>query len=379
MAREFGADIAEIAKIAAVPMILDAICRTTGMGFAAIAQVTEDHWIACAVRDGSNLGITPGAELQVETTICRDVRQSETAIIIENLAEHGKYFGHPVAAQGIQSYISMPIVLAGGRFFGTLMAVDRAPAGLDTPEITGMFRLFAELIAFHLAALEPAAKAAREDEFIALLGHELRNPLATINVSAWMLERARLEGKPASMVGAIRNSVVRMAGLIDNMLDFAEGRLDGPLTIEIDDDEPLEPVLNAVVAECASYWPDRKLEAQIALTDPVRCDRGRIAHMFSNLLRNAFVYGAPDQPIEVRAATADGVFELSVCNGGDPIAAEIQARLFRPFARGSDPLGRHGLGLGLYIAAAIARAHGGRLEVASSIQQTCFTFRMNLA
>ena len=67
-------DVAAIARIDVIPTILEVVCRTTGMGFAAIARVTEDRWIACAVRDEIQFGLVPGAELKVETTICDAIR-----------------------------------------------------------------------------------------------------------------------------------------------------------------------------------------------------------------------------------------------------------------------------------------------------------------
>jgi hypothetical protein len=69
-------DLAAVARIGAVPAILDVVCRTTGLGFSAVARVTEDRWIACAVRDEISFGLQPGGELQVETTICHEIRPS---------------------------------------------------------------------------------------------------------------------------------------------------------------------------------------------------------------------------------------------------------------------------------------------------------------
>jgi signal transduction histidine kinase len=97
------------------------------------------------------------------------------------------------------------------------------------------------------------------------------------------------------------------------------------------------------------------------------------------LLRNAFAYGAADQPVRLRATSGGGEFELSVANAGDPIPPELQARLFEPYTHGTDRPGRHVVGLGLHVAAAIAQAHGGQLSFSSSPEGTCFTFRMKLA
>ncbi|NNM73924.1 ATP-binding protein [Enterovirga aerilata] len=150
---DFGADVVAVEGIAAVPTILEVICRTTGMGFAAVARVTEERWVACAVKDDIAFGLEPGGELKVETTICHEIRQSGTAVVIDNVEADLTYCGHPTAAMyGFQSYVSMPIVLPNGSFWGTLCAIDPRPARVDTPETVGMFKMFAELIGFHLDA-----------------------------------------------------------------------------------------------------------------------------------------------------------------------------------------------------------------------------------
>ncbi len=71
---DLQADVLAVEGIAAVPTILDAICRTTGMGFAAVARVTEDRWVACSVRDDIGFGLKPGGELPLATTICNEIR-----------------------------------------------------------------------------------------------------------------------------------------------------------------------------------------------------------------------------------------------------------------------------------------------------------------
>jgi signal transduction histidine kinase len=115
---------------------------------------------------------------------------------------------------------------------------------------------------------------------------------------------------------------------------------------------------------------------EIALSRPVAYDGPRIAQLVSNLLANALTHGDPAGPVWVLARSDDDGFELSVANLGAPIPPETQASLFQPFSRASARPGQQGLGLGLYIAAEIARAHGGSLEVASSAEITRFTFRM---
>jgi signal transduction histidine kinase len=391
----FEADIAAIDRIHAVPTILEVVCRTTGMGFAAVARVTEERWITCAVRDQIAFGLKPGDELKVETTICHEIRQSQQPVVIDHVAEDADYCSHHTAEMyGFQSYISMPIILPDGTFFGTLCAIDPRPARLKNPETIGMFKLFAELISFHLdsnqrlAASEANLLDEREtadlrEQFIAVLGHDLRNPLASIEAGARLLMKENLSARGTSVVGLIQSSVGRMAELIDNVLDFARGRLGGGILLNVESQVPLKSVLEQVVEELQSAFPERAIDTHLDITEAVTCDRSRIAQLLSNLLGNALTHGAPYEAIRVAASTSDGTFELSVANRGDPIPPSTLERLFQPFFRVSGRqeqpgLGQQGLGLGLYIACEIAHAHGGALDVSSTVEETRFTFRMPL-
>jgi signal transduction histidine kinase len=389
MTRLISEDVAAIARIDAVPKILEVVCRTTGMGFAAVARVTEDRWVACAVLDEIQFGLKPGGELKVETTICNEIRESGQPIVIDHVADDEVFCRHPTPAMyGFQSYISMPIVDPRGGFFGTLSAIDPRPARLKRPEIVEMFRLFAELIALHLetheriAASEAALLGERQgrelrDQFIAVLGHDLRNPLAAIDAGARLLRKEPIGQRGASILNLVQNSVTRMAELIDNVLDFARSRLGTGIIVERSATAMLEPALEQVIEEFRAAWPDRVIVRQFALGGEIDCDRARVAQLLSNLLGNAVTHGAPDKPVVVQASRVGNTFELAVANQGDPIPASMRARLFEPFFRGGT--GRQqGLGLGLYIASAIARAHGGTLDVASSPAETRFAFRMPL-
>jgi GAF domain-containing protein len=108
-----------------VKRILDEVCRLTGMGFAAVARVTEDRWIACQVLDQIEFGMSAGDELDVATTICDDIRKSSTLVVINDADEETEWRTHPTPAlYGFKSYISVPIILSDCSFFGTLCAID---------------------------------------------------------------------------------------------------------------------------------------------------------------------------------------------------------------------------------------------------------------
>ncbi len=383
-------DVAAVGVIDAIPKLLEVVCKTTGMGFAAVARVTEDRWVACAVRDEIAFGLEPGGELEVVTTICDQIRDTGVAVVIDHVAEDEVFRDHPTPAKyGFQSYISVPI-RHEGEFFGTLCAIDPRPLALKSSSALAMFELFAELIGAHLAARQRLARSeaalldARQvaelrEQFIAVLGHDLRNPLASIDGAARLIGKTPIDDRARGLLGAMQHSVVRMAGLIDDVLDLARGRLGGGIVMDRREERGLEAALSQVVTELQLAHPDRLIEAELAISQPVTADQRRLGQLLSNLLANALVHGSAGAPVQVRATTGPGGFELSVANAGPPIPQAARQRLFQPFVRaGAKPHGQ-GLGLGLYIAAEIAKGHGGTLDVASAGDETRFTFRMPIA
>jgi signal transduction histidine kinase len=383
MSETFDQDVAAVSSIKAIPTILDIVCRTTGMRFAAVARVTEDRWIACSVRDEINFGLKPGGELKVETTICHEIRQSGEAVVIDHVSEDPVYTCHHTPRiYGLQSYIAMPIRLTDGSFFGTLCAIDPEPHRLKTPETIEMFEMFAEVIGFQLSAIrnlldEQNASALRE-QFIAVLGHDLRNPIASVSGGVSLLRKEALSNTGTQILDMMHGSVVRMSALIDNVLDFARGRLGGGFALSRQAGVDLEPILQQVVSELRVGAPGRTIETDFALPHPVNCDPSRFGQMVSNLLANGLTHGAPGEPVRIHAATVGGDLEVSIANGGKPIAPATMERLFQPFFRGEAQPSQNGLGLGLHIASEIAKAHGGAIEVASTPKETRFTFRMPL-
>src|SRR5688500_1767964 len=100
-------DVAAVARLTAVPSILQVICQSTGMGFAAVARVTEGSWTACAVRDEIDFGLMPGAQLDVATTLCREVRSNRSPIVIEHASKDELYASHHTPRiYGLESYNS---------------------------------------------------------------------------------------------------------------------------------------------------------------------------------------------------------------------------------------------------------------------------------
>ncbi len=380
-------DVQTIKNIPAIANLLEVICSSTKMGFAAVARVTEDYWLACAVKDHIQFGLKPGEELKIETTICNEIRSSEQIVVIDNVAEDKNFKNHhKQLLYGFKSYISVPIKLKTGYFFGTLCAIDPNPHQLHTPETLGMFKLFAELIAFHLDAIEELKQteiklneerqiAELREEFIAILGHDLRNPIGAISNAAQLLLRMPLDERTLKLVNIVQNASYRTRGLIENMLDFASGKMGGGINLN-KADEGLEALLAGVINELKIIWPEKVIQVEIDIKEMVHCDGKRIAQLFSNLLGNALTHGEKNSPVFVKAKSVNQEFQLSVSNYGKAIPAEIVEKLFQPFSRGQVKAGQEGLGLGLYIASEIAQAHKGKLQVNSTDVVTSFTLTM---
>jgi sigma-B regulation protein RsbU (phosphoserine phosphatase) len=218
---------------------------------------------------------------------------------------------------------------------------------------------------------------ALRDQFAAVLGHDLRNPLAATSAGIHLLDRTeQLSERGRAILDEMKGCIGRASTLVDDLLDLARGSFGGGFLVERNADAPLAPVLEQVVSEARSVSLGNAIDLRIDIEEPVYCDRGRIAQLAANLLANAVTHGNAEQPILLDARTDSDSFMLSVVNGGEPIPEEILGQLFQPFFRGAARPSRNGLGLGLFIASEIAKAHGGRLEVASSAEATRFTLTM---
>ena len=146
-AEDIAHDVAAVGRIAAVPTLLRVLCDSTGMGFAAVARVSDGSWTACAVHDDIQFGLKPGGQLDVHTTLCKEVRSARAAVFIDEASADPVYCNHHTPRiYSIESYASVPIVLGDGSYFGNLCAIDPRPAKVSDPRVKSMFARFADLI-----------------------------------------------------------------------------------------------------------------------------------------------------------------------------------------------------------------------------------------
>jgi signal transduction histidine kinase len=389
---QISRDLRAVSRISAVPTLLRVLCETTGMGFAAVARVSDERWIACAVLDEIGFGLEPGGELDVKTTLCIEARASRQPIVIDQASTDPNYAGHhtPRLYQ-IESYVSVPIVLPSGRYFGNLCAIDPHPAQVSNPKVVSMFTRFAGMIAEqldsellheleHAELLDHRASSELREQFIAILGHDLRNPLQSVSASSEILRRRLTDPALLALTSRISASVRRMSGLIDDVLDFARGRLGAGIGIKVAPVPHIEDGLAAVVKEIQDAHPERRIEADFSVHRTIFCDLARMQQVASNLLANAVVHGAAHSAVRLAARVTQNRFVLEVSNQGIPIAPESLEKIFEPFWRNSTADDRQGLGLGLYICAQIVKAHGGKLSVTSSAEAgTTFTAQLPLS
>lgn len=385
---DFTPDVEAIRSIDAVPVILSMVKHLTGMRFAAVARVTEQKWVACAVDDSIDFGLKPGGELVLESTICHEIRQHRTPVIFVQASHHPIFSQHHTPrTYGLESYISIPIVKANGDFFGTLCAIDSVPANLDEPAIVKTLTLFAQLIAMsldsqsHLEITKEALVVANEhgrlrEQFVAVLGHDLRTPLSAIRMSADLLDTKTEDKRSLSLISAIRTSSIRMGVLIENVLDFARGRMGGGIPVKRQMVDDLRHTLKQTLDEVQASHPKAQLIHSLDVPSGVHCDALRISQLLSNLLGNAVTHGSTAAPISVQAFAEGDEVVITVTNQGSPIPPALMPLLFEPFTRSEAGQRGEGLGLGLYIASQIATAHNGTLSVTSTLESgTCFSAR----
>lgn len=379
-------DIAAVQAITAVPTIMRVIAQSTGLRWVCVSRVTAEAWTMCAVHDELGFGLGPGDEIEIANTFCDKVRRSNTGVVIDEVSHDSVYSSHPVPKMfGFESYFSIPVYRKDGEFFGTLCGLDPKPASLSPPKTLDTLKLFAELLSKQIdaeivfsetkAALEVEKDVAEmREQFIAVLGHDLRTPLSSIMTGTEVIELLTEDERILRVVSRINRSGQRISNLIDSVMDFTRSKMNGALAAQLTWEPDLHATLSHVVAELRAAYPSREINCDLAFDGAVFCDARRLAQLTSNLIVNAVIHGNTEIPVRVEAKRMDDSFSLTVSNGGAAIPTSTSKRLFQPFWRGEHKSSAGGLGLGLYIASEIAKAHRGQLVLDSNDVRTSFVF-----
>jgi PAS domain S-box-containing protein len=261
-------------------------------------------------------------------------------------------------------------VTMNGKCYAYLLTVD--PMYAASGEIVGLTGASRDVT----GAKETEAKLARalefRDEVAGMLGHDLRSPLHAIFASAHLLRRTSPPGSPdEKRILIIERSAKRMATMIGALLDFAQSRFQASLPVNPAPTE-LGEVVRRVVEEVEAAYA-RSIEVDLAGPVHGTWDTDRLSQVASNLIVNAVKHGDPQGVVQARVRDHDESVVLEVVNEGRGIPADRMETLFQPFkSRAADSSAERGLGLGLYIADQIVRAHQGTIHVDSSQERTVF-------
>jgi signal transduction histidine kinase len=257
-----------------------------------------------------------------------------------------------------------------GRLKGKFMVYYRAQHPF-TDEERRIAGAIADQIAFavsrHLASQE-------RDRFLGIVGHDLRNPLSAVTMSAAALQSEALPGRAGTLVQRIVKSAQRMDGLITELLDFARARDATGFPIQRTPCN-LADIARRVLDELEAGRPAATASLRAQGDTRGEWDGDRVAQVLSNLVANAMQHGTGAVDVSLRAEGDEVVADVH--NDGEPIPPGALPSLFDPFRRGRSASTENHLGLGLFISREIVRAHGGTIAVRSSAAEgTTFSVRL---
>jgi signal transduction histidine kinase len=232
----------------------------------------------------------------------------------------------------------------------------------------------AESVGFFSAHVEQARNL-----LLGMLGHDMRSPLQTIQMTAVYLARLNAGDEVSQAASRMIHSGARMQALLDDMLDFNRTKLGLGINISptnVDLANLFDDELNLVRAA----HPDHQIDLVTVGNSRGVWDGRRLQQLLGNLVLNAIKYGAPDAPVKVIVSGGEEEMYFEVKNSGDAIEQQTLNRIFDPLRRGPDQENKYdqdgNLGLGLYIAREVAKAHGGDIEARSDGAETVFTVRL---
>ncbi len=215
------------------------------------------------------------------------------------------------------------------------------------------------------------------DQFLAVLGHDLRNPLSAILMSA--AHMTAWGDKSAKVAARIFSSAERMQRMVNDLLDLTRTRLGSGIPIAPQSMD-LEGMCREMLAEFQAFHPDRRLEFHSEGDLRGKWDSDRLAQVLSNLVGNALQHGEQGRPILVVGRGEAEEVVIQVHNEGTPIPPALLSNIFEPMARparGGEDKRSTSLGLGLHIAREIVLAHGGTVSVTSTGGEgTTFSVRL---
>lgn len=349
--------------------------------FERVALVLADEGgarVMAAAGAGSDTLFPPGTTRPVPGSILEQILASGQTVYREDMSDRRHPEEADFLALGLRCRLATPL-LAGARPIGMLSLVRAAPASFSAEEIE-LVGLLGRLVATavqNIRAYEAERRtveelrrlAALRADFVSLVSHELRSPMAAVLGAARTLQERRTELAPKqrdSLLRLIADETSRLAALIGDVLDTSRIEA-GTFSYSFGEVDAAELVRESVAAAEAGH-EEARVRAEVCEPLPrVRGDRERLRQALLNLIENAVKHSPAGGEVEVRALAENGRLRIDVSDRGPGIAPEHHELIFEKFGRaGTGGKAKPGSGLGLFIARSIAEAHGGSLEVRSA-------------
>jgi signal transduction histidine kinase len=298
----------------------------------------------------------------------------------------------PADPSNTAAYVHAVLRAKGGFNVNQLVAEYRAlracvlrmwmdSCGPEAPHLDDLIRFneaIDQAVAESVAAFSGQVDQAR-NLLLGMLGHDMRSPLQTIHMTASYLSALNAGEKVSQAAERLIRSGARMQALLDDLCDFSRTRLGLGINI-VRAQADLGQVLGESVDLLRAANPDRTIDFVRHGDLSGNWDIHRLQQLLDNLVVNALRYGAKGEPIQVEVTDVGARVHLEVRNTGAAIDPQTLDRIFEPLERGSgragDNDGTGGLGLGLYIASEVVRAHHGEIEARSDAMQTAFIARL---
>ncbi|WP_267407567.1 GAF domain-containing protein [Pseudomonas sp. GM_Psu_2] len=355
-----------LTSLDSVAALLRVVCDISGLGVATVAEVTEQRWIACAVEDRIAFGLQPGAELDLESTLCNHVRSSHDAVIISDVTQNPTYCDHPAPGlYGWKSYLSVPVFRPNGTFFGTLCAFDPQPAPrleqrpvIDT--LDGFARLLGELLAREEQRREasPGARGDRDltplrEQLLVLLEEDLQRPLQAL---------AKEASADAAQAQRLQAEAQRLAERSAAAADFVRVRLGHGLPLKLTLVEGVNERLTNLLATLQARFPDQTLGSELPeLPAAVRLDLPRLLQAMGALLEWVASRNPAGGTLLLRGELDERCYRLAVESRTAVVDPGSLSQVFQPALTEATPEQPARLELSLYLAQEVARGHGGSL------------------
>ena len=341
--------------------------------------------LRAAVGQSSREQLAEGFDMGLDEGLTGWTASKRQPVMVRVASAHPLLRNERVRQAGVRASYSIPM-MHRGEVIGVAHMGSRTSFDFSESDLllfrTMMARATAFVVHTQLAARERAARAEAQrslaqlereaelrEQLIAVVGHDLRNPLNAISASAYQLARMGLEEAVARRaVERIRHSSARMTRMLSDILDFARGNAGHLLPVHRERMD-LHELCRVTLEELQVAHPGRRLELRVSGEGWGWWDSDRMAQVVGNLVSNALQHGAEHAPVRVTVEEEGEGLRVSVHNEGPPLPAELQETLFHPFRHGTTgKAAKRSVGLGLYIVQQVALAHGGRVHVHSSAE-----------